>query len=331
MADRPIHRPEERGALPRRPYKRMVTHLPAAIEYSYAFRILRAGREQYGTHLPTIRRRMLPNYQIICIERGQGWFDAGGWDGALVPGTFVALFPGIPHSFGPQPHDPMEITWLVLEGDALQDLLRATGLTPAHPAVVAGETPEPQAIFRELAQARGAYAWRAQALLWSLLAKLAAATGAGPAQAANAEREGRPRAALGSAVDGWGGDQAVARAIDLAQVHLHEPDLRLEHLARAAFLARSRFAERFRRATGTSPMAYLETLRLQEAQRLLATGTLSVADVAQRTGFRDPLYFSKRFRAVYGTPPSTYRAQHQAGPPPPARAGRAGRSSMPGG
>src|SRR5205085_550915 len=64
-------------------------------------------------------------------------------------------------------------------------------------------------------------------------------------------------------------DAAIARAIEAARMHLREPELRLDHLARAAYLGRSRFVQRFRRATGISPMRYLERLRMEEARRRL--------------------------------------------------------------
>jgi AraC-like DNA-binding protein len=100
---------------------------------------------------------------------------------------------------------------------------------------------------------------------------------------------------------------AIARAIEAAHVHFREPELRLDHLARAAHLGRSRFAQRFRQVTGSSPMRYLERLRMEEARRRLEEDA-SVGRAAQLAGFEDPLYFSRRFRALHGVAPSAYRA-----------------------
>jgi transcriptional regulator GlxA family with amidase domain len=104
-----------------------------------------------------------------------------------------------------------------------------------------------------------------------------------------------------------GADQAIAQAIELTRLHLRESDLRLSHLARAASLGRSRFVQRFRLATGVSPMRYVDALRMEEARRLLEED-LAVARVAHLCGFEDPLYFSRRFRAVHGVAPSVYQA-----------------------
>lgn len=64
-----------------------------------------------------------------------------------------------------------------------------------------------------------------------------------------------------------------------------------------------------RAATGTSATAYIETMRMSEASRLLAFTQLSVAEIAYRLGYEDPPYFSRRFRNHSGETPSAYRAR----------------------
>lgn len=66
-------------------------------------------------------------------------------------------------------------------------------------------------------------------------------------------------------------------------------------------------AERlFARYTGTSVLAWARRRQLDEAALLLRTTSLSVGEVARRTGFADPLYFSRVFRAAFSVPPSRY-------------------------
>jgi AraC-like DNA-binding protein len=54
-------------------------------------------------------------------------------------------------------------------------------------------------------------------------------------------------------------------------------------------------------------MRYLERLRMEEARRRLEEGD-PVAQAARLAGYDDPLYFSRRFRALHGVAPSAYRA-----------------------
>jgi transcriptional regulator GlxA family with amidase domain len=54
-------------------------------------------------------------------------------------------------------------------------------------------------------------------------------------------------------------------------------------------------------------MEYVLSLRVQEAQRLLATTRMSLGGIAAATGFYDQSHFTKRFRKVTGVTPSEYR------------------------
>ena len=300
-------------------YKQVALHVPAEQEHGQQYRLLRVGREQYTERYPSFQRRVMDVHHLVYVEQGRGRLRTGSYNGALEPGMIAFLCNGSTNDMAPDPDDPMEITWLVLDGPALPRLVASAGLTDSRPCAAIGEAPEPRAIFRELRRRQPGAIWRAHSLIWALLARIATATGrvglGDPPPTANrpflpADLPGRPvepplvvPGPDALACD----DPAVVRAMDLARVHLREPGVRLGHLARAASLGRSRFVQRFRRATGVSPMRYLEALRMEEARRLLEED-LAVARIAQLSGFEDPLYFSRRFRALHGVPPSAYRA-----------------------
>lgn len=72
-------------------------------------------------------------------------------------------------------------------------------------------------------------------------------------------------------------------------------------------LSESRFAHRFRDVFGTPPQTYVEGCRHEMAERLLLTTEKSVKEVAYSCGFKDPLYFSKRFARTTGKSPSEWR------------------------
>ncbi len=82
-----------------------------------------------------------------------------------------------------------------------------------------------------------------------------------------------------------------------------------EKLASIAGLSVPHFNRRFRQLLRLSPMEYVHSLRIQEAQRLLATTTQSVAEVSAATGFYDQSHFTKRFKKVTGITPLKYRRE----------------------
>jgi len=81
-----------------------------------------------------------------------------------------------------------------------------------------------------------------------------------------------------------------------------------DELARMACLSPTQFHLAFRRATGASPIKFLEGIRLRRAQQLLIATGRKVSGIALECGYPDPYAFSKFFRRACGASPSEYRA-----------------------
>jgi AraC-like DNA-binding protein len=84
-------------------------------------------------------------------------------------------------------------------------------------------------------------------------------------------------------------------------------------LAKQAALSRSTFFERFSRAVGVAPMAYLLTWRMAIAKDLLRRGEGGIAEIAERVGYSSASTFSVAFARHVGVAPTRYaRAQRAA-------------------
>ena len=90
-------------------------------------------------------------------------------------------------------------------------------------------------------------------------------------------------------------------------------DLNLDQLAEQCGLNKYYLVHSFKKATGTTPINYLNQLRLQEAEKLLKTTGLPVAKVAQEVGFSSSSGFSQSFRRCHGVSPAGYRQAQRAG------------------
>ena len=103
------------------------------------------------------------------------------------------------------------------------------------------------------------------------------------------------------------------RRLAVALRQMHEDPTRpwtLAEFADAAALSRSAFVERFSRAVGAAPMAYLLAWRMALARKLLRGQEASVAEVAQRVGYSSASAFSVAFTRHVGVRPARYgRAQ----------------------
>lgn len=77
-------------------------------------------------------------------------------------------------------------------------------------------------------------------------------------------------------------------------------------LAKVAALSRTTFFERFSRAVGMAPMAYLLAWRMALAKDMLRRREVAVADVAERVGYASASTFSVAFSRHVGKPPTQY-------------------------
>jgi AraC family transcriptional activator FtrA len=89
---------------------------------------------------------------------------------------------------------------------------------------------------------------------------------------------------------------------------LHER-LTIEDLAAASNTSPRTLARRFAAATGASPHHWITGLRLRRARDLLETTTLSIEQVAERSGFSSAALLRHHFHASLDVSPSTYRHQ----------------------
>ena len=108
-----------------------------------------------------------------------------------------------------------------------------------------------------------------------------------------------------------GRDPRLVRALlDLMEDPAREHTV--DELASACGMSRSLFAERFTEAFERPPMDLLKQIRLHRAASLLRSTSLPVQVVGMTVGYASRSYFSRAFRAAYGTDPKTFRDQAEA-------------------
>ncbi|GHO51039.1 AraC family transcriptional regulator [Ktedonospora formicarum] len=98
----------------------------------------------------------------------------------------------------------------------------------------------------------------------------------------------------------------IVHILRMCEERFHEP-LTVPQLASLLFLSPSRFSEIFTREVGVPPATYIRRLRLECAQTLLRTTSLSVTEIAHRVGFNDGPRLTRTFQAVFHLTPTAYR------------------------
>ncbi|MQN85347.1 helix-turn-helix domain-containing protein [Segatella copri] len=93
----------------------------------------------------------------------------------------------------------------------------------------------------------------------------------------------------------------------LVEQHLEDGEYGVEQLARDLCMERTGLYKKLTALIDTTPVAFIRSIRLHRAAALLQEGKLSVNEIADRTGFSSPSYFTKCFKKEFGVLPSEYR------------------------
>lgn len=96
------------------------------------------------------------------------------------------------------------------------------------------------------------------------------------------------------------------RATALVECNLSNSSYSVEQLSRDICMERSGLYKKLTAVLDKSPVAFIRMIRLRKAVELLRRGNMTIAEIAEATGFSSPSYFSKCFQKEYGCKPSEY-------------------------
>lgn len=102
------------------------------------------------------------------------------------------------------------------------------------------------------------------------------------------------------------GDAAILDAQDWLATHYSVGSPVEETVARSG-LAERTFKRRFTKATGITPIAYVQSLRVEEAKRRLERTTDSIEEISWKVGYEDPAFFRRLFKRMTRMTPGAYR------------------------
>ncbi len=108
-------------------------------------------------------------------------------------------------------------------------------------------------------------------------------------------------------------DQIVCQAMAFIRTHCSEP-ITVDDVVAQSSVSRTNLENRFKISVRCTINSALRNHRLQLAQRLLMDTTLSLQEIAERTGFKRSTYLCTLFSEQLGISPGNYRAKFHREP-----------------
>jgi transcriptional regulator GlxA family with amidase domain len=102
------------------------------------------------------------------------------------------------------------------------------------------------------------------------------------------------------------GDANIARTQTFMEEN-YGRNITMDEIAKLACLSPRHFNRRFKQATGESPLAYLQKIRIEVAKKRLETTTDSINDITCQIGYEDSSTFRRLFKKHTDLSPRRYR------------------------
>ncbi len=283
------------------------------------------------------------HYLLHVIETGFGTFAGPGGEHMLGRGDLFLACPGELVRYRADERRPWTYHWIGFGGVAAGDVLKRVSL-PHRSAVSSLRSPQMlrpllEAHERLKAELRGGEErhFATVAALYAVLQLLAEGLGgvppsepgfdrpesAGPEFVGVESTRGEPGGA-GSDSTGPTSDRVAVNDVPMHARTTTNRYLRatfeyirknfsrpmtIEEMAGHIGVSRKHLSAVVRRESGRTPRKLLAEFRLSTAERMLAETDLNVGDIARSCGYSDPLLFSRRFRNMFGYPPSAIRGR----------------------
>ncbi|MBP3620790.1 MAG: helix-turn-helix transcriptional regulator [Lachnospiraceae bacterium] len=242
--------------------------------------------------LPTWRPRGRLDYQLLYIASGKAHFHFDEKEQVVTAGHMVLYRPKEPQKYIYYGDDQTEVYWVHFTGGNVKNILRSYGLTDDKRVFYCGSGLDYQNIFRtminELQMCKENYAEMLEMYLRQIFIML--------------------KRYFANTLETH--NTHIVEEIDKATIYFNEhysEDISIDEYAQNNHFSVSWFIRHFKQCTGSTPMQYILSKRIYNAEILLHDSTYNVTEIAEIVGYDNPLYFSRIFKKVKGLSPSEYR------------------------
>lgn len=228
---------------------------------------------------------------IYCIE-GKGSARIHKKDYELLPGSFIIIPAGSPHSYEADEKNSWTIYWVHFKGNTANPLVDIfIKQMNGHHGTVAFQ-PKRLGLFEDIyaclerGYGNDNLCYTSMCLLHFLSSFMY-------------------RDKFNLSETRHGHDEAEL-SINYMQQNVTQP-LTLKDIAQFVNLSVSHYSAIFKKKTGYAPIEYFNHLKIQKACQFLLFTKLRIKEIAFNLGMEDPYYFSRMFNKLMGVSPQQYR------------------------
>lgn len=187
--------------------------------------------------------------------------------------------------------DKIEVYWVHFTGRDVEAVLKKYGLPETENVFYTGTSPDYQCIYREMIQelqlCRANYEELLSLTLMRFFIMINRFIDEGKKSGSDIQNE-------------------IERATHYFNENYNKP-INIDEYAESRHISTCWFIRSFKQILKVTPMQYILSLRMANAQSLLETTEDSISEIAEAVGYDNPLYFSRIFRKNVGVSPSEYR------------------------
>lgn len=254
------------------------------------------GTYHLYTHnkLPTYRPKGRIDYQLIYVASGSAHFHFKNNNNETIvtAGNMVIYRPKEFQKYEYYASEQTEVFWLHFTGNDVKNILRKHGIQDNMQVFHVGTTLEYERIFKkiitELQRQEDHYEEMLTSLMHQLLVTIC--------RQINKEKILK--------------NEYLDNEMDIAIQYFNEnynSDICIENYASNRGMSVSWFIRSFKNYAQMTPMQYITSIRITNAQVLLETTTYSISEIGRIVGYENPLYFSRIFHKQKGFSPTEYR------------------------
>ena len=244
--------------------------------------------------LPTYRPKGRLDFQLLYIASGIAhfYFDNEEKDTIVPAGHMVLYRPKEPQRYVYYGNEQTEVYWVHFTGSSVKKILAGYGITNNMRVLPTGTSLDYARIFKQMINELQRCQTHYPEILTLLLRQLFILI-----HRQLTRDHTRKNDYL---------EEEMALAMQFFNDN-YNTEVNIEEYASARGMSVSWFIRNFKQYADTTPMQYIVSIRIANAQVLLETTDYNVTEIGNIVGYDNPLYFSRIFKKQKGVSPSEYR------------------------